>query len=261
MFEITKEPAAGSPSPGDTVVMRGEVALVVRPGTLPRPFPRLRMLGGFVGRPPLAAGRRRSFLCSRGVALGGLSLRGCSHGVTVPPRPVRGGIHAPTAPERCWAWRSGPSEGGTRRPDVRSARPVRLGHARCPRQDSNLGARFRKPMLFPLSYGGVADHDRGVAASGRQELSPPRARRARVADRPTSGRRGCGTRPGRRTSPGVSRWRALTPPTGTTPVARCSAVVAQYGVGGVPVREGAVAELELHGGATRRGRAPPWRTP
>src|SRR5215208_809937 len=25
---------------------------------------------------------------------------------------------------------------------------------RCPRQESNLGARFRKPALYPLSYGG-----------------------------------------------------------------------------------------------------------
>jgi hypothetical protein len=26
---------------------------------------------------------------------------------------------------------------------------------KCPRQESNLGARFRKPALYPLSYGGV----------------------------------------------------------------------------------------------------------
>jgi hypothetical protein len=25
---------------------------------------------------------------------------------------------------------------------------------KCPRQESNLGARFRKPALYPLSYGG-----------------------------------------------------------------------------------------------------------
>ena len=25
----------------------------------------------------------------------------------------------------------------------------------CPRQDSNLGTRFRKPLLYPLSYGGA----------------------------------------------------------------------------------------------------------
>jgi hypothetical protein len=26
---------------------------------------------------------------------------------------------------------------------------------KCPRQESNLGARFRKPALYPLSYGGL----------------------------------------------------------------------------------------------------------
>ena len=26
----------------------------------------------------------------------------------------------------------------------------------CPRQDSNLRSRFRKPMLYPLSYEGIA---------------------------------------------------------------------------------------------------------
>jgi hypothetical protein len=25
----------------------------------------------------------------------------------------------------------------------------------CPRQESNLGTRFRKPLLYPLSYGGA----------------------------------------------------------------------------------------------------------
>jgi hypothetical protein len=29
------------------------------------------------------------------------------------------------------------------------------GPAVRPRQDSNLGTRFRKPMLYPLSYGGT----------------------------------------------------------------------------------------------------------
>jgi hypothetical protein len=27
---------------------------------------------------------------------------------------------------------------------------------RCPRQESNLRTRFRKPLLYPLSYGGVS---------------------------------------------------------------------------------------------------------
>jgi hypothetical protein len=26
----------------------------------------------------------------------------------------------------------------------------------CPRQDSNLRTRFRKPLLYPLSYGSIA---------------------------------------------------------------------------------------------------------
>jgi hypothetical protein len=26
----------------------------------------------------------------------------------------------------------------------------------CPRQESNLRTRFRKPLLYPLSYGGLA---------------------------------------------------------------------------------------------------------
>jgi hypothetical protein len=26
---------------------------------------------------------------------------------------------------------------------------------RCPRQDSNLRTRFRRPVLYPLSYGGA----------------------------------------------------------------------------------------------------------
>jgi hypothetical protein len=29
---------------------------------------------------------------------------------------------------------------------------------RCPRQESNLGARFRKPALYPLSYGGEVEN-------------------------------------------------------------------------------------------------------
>jgi hypothetical protein len=32
----------------------------------------------------------------------------------------------------------------------------------CPRQDSNLRTRFRKPMLYPLSYEGGAGETRGL---------------------------------------------------------------------------------------------------
>jgi hypothetical protein len=45
---------------------------------------------------------------------------------------------------------------------VRRRRPERPAHWRfwlpsagCPRQESNLRTRFRKPLLYPLSYGGV----------------------------------------------------------------------------------------------------------
>ncbi len=38
--------------------------------------------------------------------------------------------------------------------------------AKCPREDSNLRTRFRKPLLYPLSYGGT------TAASGGQILAP-----------------------------------------------------------------------------------------
>ena len=37
----------------------------------------------------------------------------------------------------------------------------------CPRQESNLRTRFRKPLLYPLSYGG--DGDKGTAAPARVE--------------------------------------------------------------------------------------------
>jgi hypothetical protein len=33
-----------------------------------------------------------------------------------------------------------------------------LGVAEYPRQDSNLCTRFRKPLLYPLSYGGICPH-------------------------------------------------------------------------------------------------------
>ena len=33
-------------------------------------------------------------------------------------------------------------------------------YKRCPRQDSNLRTRFRKPMLYPLSYGSISGFQR-----------------------------------------------------------------------------------------------------
>jgi hypothetical protein len=40
--------------------------------------------------------------------------------------------------------------------ETTSARPGVAGwrRSRCPRQESNLRTRFRKPLLYPLSYGG-----------------------------------------------------------------------------------------------------------
>jgi hypothetical protein len=37
---------------------------------------------------------------------------------------------------------------------------------RCPRQESNLGARFRKPALYPLSYGGEVENPLAGLTSG-----------------------------------------------------------------------------------------------
>ena len=48
----------------------------------------------------------------------------------------------------------------------------------CPRQESNLGTWFRKPMLYPLSYGGVSKLRAPISATG-----------AVVARRDGSGRR------------------------------------------------------------------------
>jgi hypothetical protein len=33
----------------------------------------------------------------------------------------------------------------------------------CPRQDSNLGTRLRRPVLYPLSYGGLSNLDFSIA--------------------------------------------------------------------------------------------------
>ena len=36
---------------------------------------------------------------------------------------------------------------------------------KCPRQDSNLRTRFRKPLLYPLSYEGAIDARRAARKS------------------------------------------------------------------------------------------------
>lgn len=54
--------------------------------------------------------------------------------------------------------RAGPSETGSRSSCLASAlvnRIIVLAEAKCPRQDSNLRTRLRRPLLYPLSYGGV----------------------------------------------------------------------------------------------------------
>ena len=69
----------------------------------------------------------------------------------------------------------------------------------CPRQDSNLRFRLRRPTLYPLSYGGALRCDRSDAPPGEPArdgpgdaglvtvVPPPRRL-------PTAGRRGCGRR-------------------------------------------------------------------
>jgi hypothetical protein len=43
--------------------------------------------------------------------------------------------------------------------------------AECPRHESNMRTRFRKPLLYPLSYGGVwLNH--AISAHGARELYP-----------------------------------------------------------------------------------------
>src|SRR5437868_367422 len=53
----------------------------------------------------------------------------------------------------------------------------------CPRQESNLRTRFRKPLLYPLSYGGGTNHDsvgHGVLRNiSELPFSFPRAERGR----------------------------------------------------------------------------------
>ena len=51
-------------------------------------------------------------------------------------------------------------------------------HAGCPRQESNLRTRFRKPLLYPLSYGGVLCLFAGISCKETGEQSSRRAERA-----------------------------------------------------------------------------------
>lgn len=51
----------------------------------------------------------------------------------------------------------GPSTADRMKKTLRAAFPLIGGSIRkCPRQDSNLRTRLRRPMLYPLSYGGVS---------------------------------------------------------------------------------------------------------
>jgi hypothetical protein len=45
-------------------------------------------------------------------------------------------------------------DGRTRECHSRDQRSVRTANLRCPRPESNQRTRFRKPLLYPLSYGG-----------------------------------------------------------------------------------------------------------
>jgi hypothetical protein len=47
----------------------------------------------------------------------------------------------------------------------------------CPRQDSNLGSRLRRPVLYPLSYGGVSSADSFIA-TGKCQVPSTRERKA-----------------------------------------------------------------------------------
>ncbi|CAL2072239.1 hypothetical protein GPN2_22497 [Streptomyces murinus] len=52
-----------------------------------------------------------------------------------------------------------------------SASPLMTGSSgtnpRCPRQDSNLRTRLRRPLLYPLSYGGVSVAERCARGDGQ----------------------------------------------------------------------------------------------
>ena len=54
---------------------------------------------------------------------------------------------------------------------VAGERPFSSGQAKRPQQDSNLRTRLRRPMLYPLSYGGCATWERVPAAGPVRTLS------------------------------------------------------------------------------------------
>src|SRR5262245_33886449 len=53
----------------------------------------------------------------------------------------------------------------------------------CPRQESNLRTRFRKPLLYPLSYGGRRQKSKQNQASSRHMWASPHGGAAGVAPR------------------------------------------------------------------------------
>jgi hypothetical protein len=66
--------------------------------------------------------------------------------------------------------------------EVPAHRPVLAPRAECPRQESNLCTRFRKPLLYPLSYGGLTActlvrSPAGAPAPGGAPRSPEAAGR------------------------------------------------------------------------------------
>lgn len=44
---------------------------------------------------------------------------------------------------------------------------ITLSGLKCPRQDSNLRTRLRRPLLYPLSYGGVSVAERCARGDGQ----------------------------------------------------------------------------------------------
>src|SRR5207248_6563728 len=64
---------------------------------------------------------------------------------------------APVAPthERASAVLAGTEGGAAPRPKQPAKKTSCANERECPRQESNLGTWFRKPLLYPLSYGGA----------------------------------------------------------------------------------------------------------
>src|SRR2546423_2550670 len=53
--------------------------------------------------------------------------------------------------------------------------PVSTRSAECPRQESNLRTRFRKPLLYPLSYGGSRPEGSAADAAFARVRTCPRS--------------------------------------------------------------------------------------